>query len=229
MARAGVRHYSERLDRADLRRLMDGMADLIVELDAAGMVVDLTSGGAVGGAEWVGRAFADVVCPDSREKARDLAATDPLDEGEGLGPWGTARHVNVTGAGGESLPFLLRPFRLPPAGGVLLVGHDLAAESRMQRQFEAAQRVMIRDYEARLAQVQESYQRDLRASSVAEAAGRVGISPLEQILSDFARRLRRHCAQEALARSGEDYRAAAELLGISTDELDAILTAPPAD
>ena len=58
--------------------------------------------------------------------------------------------------------------------------------------------------EARLAQVQESYQRDLRASSVAEAAGRVGISPLEQILSDFARRLRRHCMPEQ--EHGNDFR-----------------------
>lgn len=226
MGRAAARHYSERLDRADLRRLMDGMADLIIEVDDQGAVIDLSGSDAIGSERWVGRAFVDMVSPDSAEKARDLLSARALAEGEG--PWGAARHVNLIGAKGEGLPFLLRLFTLGGAGPAvrLLIGHDLAPESRMQRQFEAAQQVMIRDYETRLLRLQESYQRDLRASNIAEAAGRVGISPLEQILAAFAKRLRRQCALEAIAKAGDDYRAAADILGISMPELDAILSEP---
>jgi hypothetical protein len=226
MGRAEARHYSERLDRADLRRLMDGMADLIIEVDDQGAVVDLSGSDIIGAAPWVGLAFTDVVSPDSLEKARDLLSIRGQSDGEG--PWGTARHVNLIGAKGEGRPFLMRLFTLRGGGPAvrLLIGHDLAPESRMQRQFEAAQQVMIRDYETRLLRLQESYQRDLRASTIAEAAGRVGMSPLEQILAAFAKRLRRQCALEAIAKTGDDYRAAAAVLGISMPELDAILSEP---
>ena len=228
MAQAEGRHFSERLDRADLRHLMDGMADLIIELDAQGWVVGLSAAEAFDGQGWLGKELRAIVCPDSREKAGDLAARpSALD----AGCWGMARHVNLVGKAGDSLPFLLRPFILYDAGQSLhlLVGRDLAPESRMQRQFEAAQQVMIRDYETRLQRIQDRYQRDLRASSIAEAAGRVGLSPLEQILAAFTRRLRRQCAVEALAQAKDDYRGAAALLGITVEELDAILTLPTAE
>jgi len=226
MGRAAARHYSERLDRADLRRLLEGSVDLIIELDERGIVVDLSEASGLVDPGWIGKEFITLVSADSLEKAQDLTGPDMMTEPGVAGAH--MRHVNLIGEKGQSLPFLLRLFRLEGAGQAvrLLVGRDLAPQARIQRQFEATQQVMIRDYEARLVRMRDSYQRDLRASSIVEAAGRIGASPLEQILAAFTQRLRRQCAQEALARSGEDYRAAANLLGVTEAELDSILSAP---
>lgn len=232
MGRAATGHFSERLAAGQIARLMDGLADLVIELDGSGRVQGLYGGMAEGLRDWLGKPFGAIVFPDSAEKARDLLEALLTPAGaEDSGQIGGGRHVNLSGTGGALMPFLLRAVRFGGAGQEmrLLLGKDLAPESRIQRQFQAAQQTLVRDYETRLAMIQDRYRREIEASSLAEAARHVGKSPLEVILDAFVQRLRRRCALEAVGQAREDYRHAAEILGISVEELDEILQAPVAE
>ena len=232
MGRAETGHYTERLAAGQIARLMDGLADLVIELDRAGRVQEIHGAQAANLRGWVGQPFEAIVFSDSAEKARSLLedVLTPVAP-DSAAEIGGGRHVNLVVGTGQPMPFLLRTVRFGGAGqGVrLLLGRDLAPESRIQRQFQAAQQTLVRDYEARLAMIQDRYRREMEASSVEEAARHVGKSPLEVILAAFVQRLRRRCALEAVGQAREDYRHAAAILGISVEELDQILQAPVAE
>ncbi|MDP3319906.1 MAG: PAS domain-containing protein, partial [Bosea sp. (in: a-proteobacteria)] len=128
-----------------LRDVIASAADIALLLDGAGVIV-----AAIGDGEtWIGRAFPDVVSPDSRAKAVGLTGDDSA-----LAT--TASEINHPGPDGTQRSF--RYHRVTDGGSGLhcLIGRDLFRVAALQNRLLDAQQAMEREY-ARLRLAETRY------------------------------------------------------------------------
>ena len=129
-------------------RLVESTSDLVLLLDAAGGVLEVSvhdgSLAGLGAAAWVGRPWVDTVTVESREKIvaslADAAQATPS-------RW---RQVNHPVPGADDLPVLYMtvPVQSESAGAARMVafGRDLRSTVALQRRLVEAQQTMERDY-----------------------------------------------------------------------------------
>ena len=139
------------LDTVQTQRLIDAAGDIALVLDGDGTVLDLRAHDRelqkTAKRAWVGKAWADTVHADSRDKVADLLARALADEP------GTPRQVNHPAATGPDLPVLYVAVRVAgsvrgprAAARVLALGRDLRDNFTLQRRLVDAQQTMERDY-----------------------------------------------------------------------------------
>jgi transcriptional regulator PpsR len=136
------------LDPRAAVRLVESTSDLVLLLDAAGGVLEVSvhdgSLAGLGAAAWVGRPWVDTVTVESREKIvaslADAAQATPS-------RW---RQVNHPVPGADDLPVLYTtvPVQGESAGAARMVafGRDLRSTVALQRRLVEAQQTMERDY-----------------------------------------------------------------------------------
>jgi transcriptional regulator PpsR len=159
------------LDAAQAQRLIDAAGDVALVLDGDGTVLDVRAHDRelqkTAKRAWVGKAWADTVHADSRDKVADLLARALADEP------GTPRQVNHPAASGPDLPVLYAAVRVAgstrgprAAARVLALGRDLRDNVTLQRRLVDAQQTMERDY-WRFREAETRYRNLFQASSEA--------------------------------------------------------------
>jgi transcriptional regulator PpsR len=139
------------LDAAQAQRLIDAAGEIALVLDGDGTVLDVRAHDRelqkTAKRAWVGKAWADTVHADSRDKVADLLARALADEPA------TPRQVNHPAATGPDLPVLYTAVRVAgsargpsAAARVLALGRDLRDNFTLQRRLVDAQQTMERDY-----------------------------------------------------------------------------------
>jgi transcriptional regulator PpsR len=139
------------LDAAQAQRLIDAAGDIALVLDGDGTVLDVRAHDRelqkTAKKAWVGKAWAETVHADSRDKVADLLARALADEP------GPPRQVNHPAAAGPDLPVLYATVRVAgsprgprAAARVLALGRDLRDNFTLQRRLVDAQQTMERDY-----------------------------------------------------------------------------------
>jgi transcriptional regulator PpsR len=139
------------LDAAQAQRLIDAAGDIALVLDGDGTVLDVRAHDRelqkTAKKAWVGKAWAETVALDSRDKVADLLARALADEP------GPPRQVNHPAASGPDLPVLYATVRVAgsargprAAARVLALGRDLRDNFTLQRRLVDAQQTMERDY-----------------------------------------------------------------------------------
>lgn len=136
------------IDAPTTRRLIESASDLSLVLDASGQVLQASLQDAdlarALASSWPGRAWADTVTDDSREKIALL-----MQEALAGAPvrW---RQVNHPVPGAEDLPVLYAALRLPDVAPgeaqVVAFGRDLRGTVLLQHRLVDAQQAMERDY-----------------------------------------------------------------------------------
>ena len=134
----------EALQSKDVAPLIAAASDIALVLDAHGVIEDLSTSVndlPVHDVEgWVGRAWADVVTPESRPKVQSLL----LDAGRADGHrW---RHVNHPGEAGHDFPVMYAAVPMGHDGRVLAVGRDVRHLGELQQKLVDAQQALERDY-----------------------------------------------------------------------------------
>jgi transcriptional regulator PpsR len=136
--------------------LITAAADIALILDDAGLIRDVSIAGQglaeelAGHANWLGKAWADIVNPDSKTKVEALIA-DSATKAESR--W---RHVNHPAVNGTDVPVLYAAVRAGAPGRIVAFGRDLRAVSLLQRRLIDAQQSLERDY-VRIRHVETRY------------------------------------------------------------------------
>lgn len=138
------------LDAAQAQALIDVAGDIALVLDGEGTVLDVRARDRelhkTAKRAWVGRAWADTVTVESRDKVADLLAAALADAPS------APRQVNHPAAAGPDLPVLYSAVRLAGAAGgrtparLVAIGRDLRDNVMLQRRLVDAQQSMERDY-----------------------------------------------------------------------------------
>lgn len=137
------------LSAAQAGRLVAAASDVALVLDGDGVIQDVTLGDETLAREhvesWIGRAWADTVTVESREKVEALLRDAA---GAAGARW---RQVNHPSRGGSDWPVLYSAVRLEPAargtaGRTIAFGRDLRANEALQLRLLEAQQAMERDY-----------------------------------------------------------------------------------
>ncbi len=139
------------LDAAQAQRLIDAAGDIALILDGDGTVLDVRAHDRAllktARRAWVGKAWADTVHADSRDKVADLLARALADEPA------APRQINHPAVSGPDLPVLYATVRVAgtsrgphAAVRVLALGRDLRDNLTLQRRLVDAQQTMERDY-----------------------------------------------------------------------------------
>jgi transcriptional regulator PpsR len=136
------------LDAAQAQALIDVAGDIALVLDAEGTVLDVRARDRelhkTAKRAWVGRAWADTVTVESRDKVADLLAAALADAPS------APRQVNHPAAAGPDLPVLYSALRLAGGGRapvrLVAIGRDLRDNVLLQRRLVDAQQSMERDY-----------------------------------------------------------------------------------
>jgi transcriptional regulator PpsR len=183
------------LDAEVAARLIATSADVALVLDAKGIVRDAAFGseelaGAVGGpTAWAGRAWADTVTVESRQKIEALLRDAA---GPAASRW---RQVNHPMPGAADVPVIYAAVDLQRDGRVVAVGRDLRAVAALQQRLVDAQQAIERDY-WRLRHAETRYRLLFQTASegvlVVDAASQkvVEANPAAaRLLGDAARRL----------------------------------------
>lgn len=147
------------LDAHVAASLIAAAADVVLVLDAAGTICDLAFGSddfaSLGCNEWRGRAWIDLVTPESRPKVEDLLrapiASDMAPDAVVQPPrW---RHINQLTPRGDELPLSFSVLNLPQpdgrSGGVaykVAFARDLRPQAVLQQRLVNAQLSMEREY-----------------------------------------------------------------------------------
>ncbi len=141
------------LDAGAAASLVAAVSDVALVVDANGIIRDVAIGRSeqpIDSADWVGRAWADTVTVESRQKILEL-----LDAAE-TGTAGRSRQVNYPGDDGPDVPVMYSAIRINTGGSVLAVGRDLRDVAALQRRLVEAQQAMELDY-ARLRNAELRY------------------------------------------------------------------------
>lgn len=206
-------------------------ADLVLLLDADRTILDLSQASGHSLAfpkSWVGQPLTDLLGPESLSKVDGLFACDASVAGSDV-RW---RHLNLADGRGGSIPLLLKFAGLQGEGGAtgMLLGRDLRPTVELQNRFQATHR----ELEARLASLPEPTPslltnggRHAPGAATRRAAGvivdamiaRLGKQPLDGIVQETCRVLQRLCVTEALDRAKGDRESAANLLGMTVEDL----------
>jgi len=151
------------LDAEQAALLAERAADIALVVDQSGVIRDLALG--VDdlpddlGRGWVGRAFADVVTVESREKVARLLR----DAADGAAARG--RHLNhPMGRGVADLPILYMAVPLGAKALIFLLGRDLRPLAELQQRLVDAQQSLEQDY-SRLRHVETRYRLLFQISS----------------------------------------------------------------
>lgn len=134
----------ESLDAQTAAVLVEAAADIALVLDRRGVIQDVSVSiddlppGCC--ADWVGRAWTDVVTTESRAKVELML--DDAAEGSVL----RARHINHPTAQGSDLPVLYSTVPLGQKGRVIALGRDMRALASVQQRLVDAQHALERDY-----------------------------------------------------------------------------------
>ncbi len=152
------------LDAGTAAALIEGMADIAVVVDAAGVVNDVAFGDddflSDFSADWIGQPWLSTVSPETRPSLEALLS----DAGQqSLTRW---RQVTHAGAGGVEIPIQYRALRLSESGSIIAMGRNLQGMAALQQQLVDAQQALERDY-WRFRQVETRYR--LLFRMVAEA------------------------------------------------------------
>lgn len=138
------------LDAAQAQRLIEAAGDIALLLDGDGVVLDVLAHDRelrkASRRDWRGKAWADTVTAESRDKVREMLAAALTDAPP------VARQVNHPSKSGPDKPVLYAAVRV--AGGtrsraavrVVAVGRDLRDTVALQRRLVEAQQTMERDY-----------------------------------------------------------------------------------
>lgn len=230
MKDSGSLMFSARLSRGNLAAICDDVADLLLGIDARGVVVDASTTLRLPQhtvASWIGRQAVSIAMPDSAEKFQRMLTTPPVTDAE-TPAW---RHVNLRNSDGSFLPILARIYPLSGRGPIrtVIFGRDLSPMQDASDRFIRSQQDLVRHYEDHVRSISADCRRRIEASDVGTAAKKIGGTSVDQIVASFARRLRWHCAQEALTRHNGDCERAALDMGIADEALDIILADGPGD
>lgn len=216
---------------------MHNAVDMVLSLDLNGVVADVTVTHPSDASLielWRGAALDDLVSAESRSKLAPLLAADAGTPGT-VAPW---RHINLIIGTETTIPLLMKFSHLPPKSGLsgLVLVRDLRPTVELSERFRQATLEMERRYES-LVHDQKRKTRepgDARFDDIAHgspAAERAGASlvagmvaklaehPMDAIVSETVRVLERMCITEALHRTKGGEADAAQLLGISLDDL----------
>jgi transcriptional regulator PpsR len=139
------------LDVAQAQRLIDAAGDIALVLDGEGTVLDVRAHDRelqkTAKRAWVGKAWADTVHADSRDKVAALLADALADRPTG------PRQINHPAAAGPDLPLVYAAVRVTggargslAATRVIALGRDLRDNVTLQRRLVDAQQTMERDY-----------------------------------------------------------------------------------
>ncbi len=125
--------------------LLSASADVVLVLDADGVISDVSSpGGAVtasgGLMQWKGKRWEDIVTIESKPKIKRLLAES---EQETQVTW---RQVNIPTRDGADLPLSFCALRVGPKGRTIALGRDLRPVAELQQQLVDAQQALERDY-----------------------------------------------------------------------------------
>ncbi len=154
------------LDAGSAASLIAASSDVTLIVDAHGTIRDTAFQSTEllddlsESAQWVGRALAATVAPDSRPKVEALlreAATAPEPK------W---RHINHITPEGRSVPVLYCGVQIGGDGRIVLFGRDLRVMSALQQRLMNAQQSMERDY-SKLRDVEMRYRLLFQLSSEA--------------------------------------------------------------
>lgn len=152
--------------------LLSASADVVLVLDAQGVISDVSSNNGVlanvsAAANWSGKAWEDTVTIESRSKiARLLKEAD----NDGRISW---RQVNIATNDGPDLPLSFCALRVGPKGRTIALGRDLRSVAELQQQLVDAQQALERDY-LRLRHLESRYRIlfDLTAEGVLVVDGK---------------------------------------------------------
>jgi transcriptional regulator PpsR len=140
------------LDPQTIAQLLTTPADVVLVLDAAGLILDVALGKDelvnLGCGDWQGKAWTDTVTTESRPKIEALIQKALA--GGAAGPATAPRQVNHPLPTVQDLPVAYRvvPVQVPGHAELALVafGHDLRADMALQQRLIGAQISMERDY-----------------------------------------------------------------------------------
>jgi transcriptional regulator PpsR len=137
-------------DAAQAQRLIDAASDIALVLDGEGNVLDVRARDRelekAMRREWAGKAWADSVTIESRDKVATLLADAMANSA------GAPRQLNHPGRGGPDLPVLYSVVRVAgsakarAAVRLVALGRDLRDAVALQRRLVEAQQTMERDY-----------------------------------------------------------------------------------
>lgn len=125
--------------------LLSASADIVLVLDARGVIRDVSSGAEVlavtgGAAAWIGKHWEDIVTIETRPKVARLLN----DAGsEARLTW---RQLNIATDDAADLPLSFCAIEVGPKGRLIALGRDLRAQSELQQQLVEAQQALERDY-----------------------------------------------------------------------------------
>lgn len=125
--------------------LLLAAADLVLVLDAGGVIRDVSSTSTVltaSGAlrHWVGKRWADLVTVESQAKVERML-DDAADDARVV--W---RQINIPSEDGADLALSFCAIGVGPKGRVIALGRDLRAQAELQQQLVDAQQALERDY-----------------------------------------------------------------------------------
>jgi transcriptional regulator PpsR len=152
--------------------LLSASADLVLVLDAGGIIRDVSSVSPVltasgGMRHWVGKRWADLVTLESKAKIARML-DDAADDARVV--W---RQVNIPSEDGADLALSFCAIGVGPKGRVIALGRDLRAQAELQQQLVDAQQALERDY-LRLRHLESRYRTlfDLTGESVLVVDGK---------------------------------------------------------
>jgi len=144
-----AQRFFDRLDADTASRLIAAAADVVLVIDAQGVIQDaaFASEELLGlcSSPWMGKSWIQTVTEESRPKVTAMLR----DLGAGKGPrW---RHINQQAAQGTELPLSYSVIQVPGAAGgnaanTIAFGRDLRPQAALQQKLVSAQRSMERDY-----------------------------------------------------------------------------------
>ncbi len=144
-----AQRFFDRLDADTVSRLVTAAADVVLVMDAQGVIQDAAFGNeellSHGYSHWLGKTWSQTVTEESRPKVAAMLR----DLGTGKGPkW---RHLNQQAGDGTELPLSYSVIPVPAAGAnqaahAIAFGRDLRPQAALQQKLVTAQRSMERDY-----------------------------------------------------------------------------------
>ena len=125
--------------------LLSASADVVLVLDADGVIRDVSSNSGIiaasgGFAHWAGKRWEEIVTVESRPKIARLLADAGNDSRV------TWRQVNIPVADRADVPLSFCALRVGPKGRTIALGRDLRDVADLQQQLVDAQQALERDY-----------------------------------------------------------------------------------
>lgn len=141
-------------DAATAASLIEGMADIALIVDEAGIISDVCFGSedlaADLSADWVGQSWLSTVSVESRSTLETLLTES---RAQALTRWRQVSHPSPRGA---DIPVQYRALRIPGGASLVAVGRNLQGMAALQQQLVDAQQALERDY-WRFRQVETRY------------------------------------------------------------------------